>query len=100
MTKKLPELKSFSIDGLTFPWQGTNISLGMTVGSEGNRYLTVRVGGVGAAVRITDSPTGNWTILIQAESSQGVGVMSQDGVSICVGPAQSATASATADTQD
>jgi len=58
------------------------------------------VGGVGAAVLITESITESWTISIQAESSLGVGVLTEDDASICVGAARAVTGSATADTQD
>lgn len=79
------------IDEVSLAMQGTNIYLDVTALSSGKKYLRLRVGGVGAAVHITDWPMGSWTISVQAESSQGVGVLSQDAVSICVGPAQSAT---------
>ena len=95
MIEKLQEQGDSQTGTLSFLWQGMNISLATTVDLEGSRFLRLRMGGVGAAVHITDSLTGNWTISIRAESSQGVGVLSQDAASICVGPALNATASVT-----
>ena len=99
MIENLRKTEGSTTDALTFQSQDMNIFVEMTAPPGESKCLTLRVGGVGVAVRITDSPMGNWTISIQAESSQGVGVMSQDAASISVGPAPSATGNDMEDTQ-
>jgi hypothetical protein len=78
-------------DEVSLAMQGMNIYMAVTADREGNKSLCLRVGGVGDAVLITDSPTGNWTISRVAESSRGAGVSSWEGASICAGAARNVT---------
>lgn len=71
--------------------RGINISLAATSDLEGNRSLKLRMGGVGAAVLITDSPMESATISIVDESTLGVGVSIQGDASIYVGRVPNAT---------
>jgi hypothetical protein len=69
---------------------GMNISLVAIVEPGGKRFLTVKVDDAGAVVHFMVSPTENSIISIQAQRFQGVGVLSQEGASICVGPVENA----------
>jgi hypothetical protein len=93
--EKLQKVDGFTTDALSFRSRGMNIYLETIAAPGAKKCVRLRVGGVGAAVLITESITENWTISIQAESSQGVGVLSEGGASICVGPAQNAIESDT-----